>query len=350
MSASEREREDGRAIAALLRHAWRRDESPLAVDDALLARLLPLLLDLGLAGLVWMRIDRRAPRNETRATLRDAFRLQSLHALLHEQQLARVAAAFARDDVDALIGKGWAIARAYPDAAMRPYGDIDVYVPVEQLARARATMRGFDSDEDVPVVDLHAGFAELRRPAAPLLARARALPLYDALVRLFAPEDHLRLLVAHFLRHGGCRPLWLCDIALAVEEAAAGFDWDQLLAPPSLPLDWVASTLGLARALLGADLSHAPRAIAEWPLASWLVPTMERQWGRRGFQAQGQRAPMADVVRRPQALVQALLRRWPNAIEASAGVGARFDEAPRLPVQLAECARRTIRFVLAPRD
>jgi hypothetical protein len=48
---------------------------------------------------------------------------------------------------------------------------------------------------------------------------------------------------------------------------------------------------------------------------------------------------------RPLMSARELVTRWPNPIEASVDVGAAFDDAPRLPIQLAECKQRIEAFV-----
>ena len=42
-------------------------------------------------------------------------------------------------------------------------------------------------------------------------------------------EDQLRQLCLHLLRHGACRPLWLCDVAVMLESLPGDFDWDRCL-------------------------------------------------------------------------------------------------------------------------
>jgi hypothetical protein len=62
------------------------------------------------------------------AELHDAYRLFALQAVLHEQRLTRAFALLRAAGVEAILGKGWAVARLYPDLGLRPYGDIDLYV------------------------------------------------------------------------------------------------------------------------------------------------------------------------------------------------------------------------------
>lgn len=315
----------GRRIAELLAGSWRDAPPPAACDAAELAGLMPLLLGSGAAALVSRRVDA--------AELAQAWRLQSLRAELHAQRIATVMAALAAAGVTALLGKGFAIARLYPDAGLRPYGDLDLYVAPAEHARAVAAL----ADVEAPV-DLHAGFAEFGE-AAEVLARARSVDLDGVEVRLLGDEDQLRLLAVHLLRHGAWRPLWLCDLAVAVERASAPLDWDYVFAGDRRRANWVGSALALARELIGARVDAGVER-----LPRWLVPAVLRQWGDARFVPQGARTPMAQLGGGTAALLAALRQRWPNPIEATVGVGARFDEAPRLPLQLAECVRRAVTF------
>jgi hypothetical protein len=48
--------------------------------------------------------------------------------------------------------------------------------------------------------------------------------LNGAKIRILGAEDHLRLLCLHLLKHGAWRPLWLCDVAAALESRPSSFD------------------------------------------------------------------------------------------------------------------------------
>jgi putative nucleotidyltransferase-like protein len=293
------------------------------------------------AGLAWWRLREAAPENALRP-LHDAARYQALQAALLEAQLEQAFAVLRAAGVEPILGKGWAAARLYPAPGLRPCGDIDLYLPAPQTAMARGALIAAKSG---PLgVDLHEGFAEIDdRPAADLYRRSRTVRLGSTDVRVFGPEDHLRLLVLHMLRHGGWRPLWLCDVAAAVESEAV--DGEALLSGDGRRTDWLACGLVLARELLGASLDGLPGRVRERRLPRWLGPTVLGQWGNDSFQPQGRRTPMADVPVRQWAA--ALRQRWPNGVEATVGLHGPFNGWPRLPFQLAECARRVSRVVRA---
>ena len=91
----------------------------------------------------------------------------------------------------------------------------------------------------------------------------------------WVPEDHLRLLCLHLLRHGASRPLWLCGCwgSARVDGTRADFDWEYFLSGNRRRTDYVACTLLLAHRLLGARLDGTPVKGRAEQLPSWLVPT-----------------------------------------------------------------------------
>ena len=101
-----------------------------------------LLCRLGAGGLAWYKI-RRTPLANTSAgeELHEVYRRQRLSALLHERELVDVLTLFRAEGIDAILVKGWAIARRYPDPALRPYGDLDLCVAPAQFAKAQAILK-----------------------------------------------------------------------------------------------------------------------------------------------------------------------------------------------------------------
>jgi hypothetical protein len=279
--------------------------------------------------------------------LHDAY---GVHALQAAILAAKIPAAFTRlraGGVEPLLGKGWAVARLYPRPGLRPYGDIDLYVRPEHGPAARAALD--EPDQGALPVDLHCGLAELDdRRFEEVLARSRIVRLGDAGVRVFGPEDHLRLLALHLMRHGAWRPVWLGDLALILESLPPDFDWACFMSGDVARTDAAACALRLAHELLGASLAGVPAAVRERRLPRWLVPAILRQWGDARFEPHGTRTPMAVEMRRPRGLLRALRARWPNAVEATVGRRARFNGLPRLPFQIGECLARTLRFARSP--
>jgi hypothetical protein len=300
-----------------------------------------LLLGGGIGGLAWWRI-RESPLGQTAAAER-------CHAVFRQQfftnirQQTRIAAAFAclsAAGIDALMGKGWSAARLYPHPGLRPCGDIDLYVRTADYPCAARALE----DSGVILVDLHRGFAELDdRDEASLFVRSRHVPVVGGTARVFGDEDHARLLCLHALRHGLVRPLWLCDIAATSELIDDGFDWDRLLSGGSERSRWTLAALELARVLLECR-DVIPKRLGMGALPRWVIPAVLSEWSC-GRPPHGARVPMSRLRGDPRMFAKELWRRWPNAIEATVGMGGRFNAWPRLPYQLAECARRSAIFV-----
>jgi Uncharacterised nucleotidyltransferase len=328
----------GRIVSRTLRRAWLLAPPAAEISAEELLTVVPALLRTASAPLAFWRNRSIVDATPALAGLHDAWRLQTLHGAVFEERLAVAVSRLRAVSVEPLLAKGWAIARLYPRPGLRPYGDLDLYVRPSEYAAARAAV---DSLPGI-AVDLHRGLPDLdERDHDAVLARAVRETAGRVEVRVLCPEDHLRLLCRHFLRHGASRPVWLCDVALLVETRGPGFDWDRVLAGSRRRRDAVLAALGLAGALLGADLIGTPAVSAGLP--AWLVPTVLRQWGA-GF---GHRDPLATYLSRPAAFCAELRRHWPNAIEASAALDAPFDGRSRLPFQLAHLIVRGTRFGLS---
>jgi hypothetical protein len=325
-------------VAGALRGAWRAAPPAAEISADELAEIAPILLRTASAPLAFWRNRALAGADATLAGLQETWRLAALHAAVLEERLP-VAVARLRDaSVEPLLAKGWAVARFYPRPGLRPYGDLDLYVRPAERAAARAAV---DARPGI-AVDLHRGLPELDdRSFDAVLVRAAREIVGRVEVRVLSPEDHLRLLCRHFLRHGASRPVWLCDIALLVEARAPGFDWDLVLAGNRRRRGAVMAAIALAGALLGADLTGTPAAAATLP--RWLVPAVLRQWG----EGVGHREPLVSYLSRPAAFRAELRRHWPNAVEASAVLEAPFDDRPRFPFQLVHLVSRTARFGLS---
>jgi hypothetical protein len=181
-----------------------------------------------------------------------------------------------------------------------------------------------------------------------LFSRTQLLALDETEVRVLGAEDELELLCVHLLRHGAWRPLWLCDIAAAIEAASPGFDWDYCLRGKGPQANWITCAIGLAESLLGADINAFPRAEKARRRPLWLVKNVLKQWEtpypwKQAPMRYG--APVASYLRNPSGLLKDLVNRWPNPIEATVSMEGEFNGLPRLPFQLGNCFSRTTKFV-----
>jgi hypothetical protein len=278
--------------------------------------------------------------------------MQELEAAVREQGIAQIVSLLRAGGVEALLVKGWAIARSYPEAGLRPYSDIDLCVRAAELPAAEAALP--QPGERPCPVDLHPALPKLPahhfslydRSFDALMLRSRWVRLHETAIRIPGPEDHLRLLCFHMLSHGVSSPLWLCDLAVAVESRPAEFDWDYCLSGNPRYSDWVACGIALAGELLGARIEDTPVAERARQLPRWLVPAVLRAWGAgRGAHTRPRLAPFVlQNWRRPDLLREEFRLHWRSPVEASVALRAPFNEAPRLPLQLAATLMRVPRF------
>ncbi len=340
----------GARIAHVLAGSWRASAPMLSHPAQALGGCEERLLGTGCGALVWWRVSDAAWRaSRDAAPFAHAYRLHSLQARLHEHHLARAVRCLRSCGVEPILAKGWSIARRYPESGLRPHGDIDLCVAPDQYASALIALGDTQAQPNSQAiratlgVDLHSPFPDLGdRPFEELYGRSRICSLGDTPVRVLSGEDELRLLCLHFLRHGAWRPIWLCDIGLLLESLPHDFDWDVCLRGRARHVEQIACAVGLAAALLRAVLPNSPLARRAKPPPRWLENAVLEQWSKRYERYTG--APLAHYLATRRGIMPALRRRWPNAIEATVSVGGPFNEAPRLPFQIADCLRRAWRM------
>ncbi len=340
----------GQLVGRALAGSWRAAElPPFELTETELDEVTPLLYGSGAAALGWWRV-RQTELKETSSgeVLHQAFRLQALQSAIHEQHIEKVFRLLRNAGIQGLLAKGWAAARLYPDAALRPYGDIDLLVHPNDYKAAKEILDGPAAADCW--VDLHKSFSEIdERDIDELFSRSVAVSLGQEEIRVLGPADHLALLCVHLLKHGAWRPLWLCDIAAAIESEPADFDWDLCLGTDRTRSRWIVCALTLARRLLKTDVSRPTdkRLVSQIP--SWLEDSVLKQWARPFAINQppmSHSAPMASYFTNPLGIFKALKERWPNPILATVSVNGQFNEIPRLPYQFGNCALRASQFLL----
>lgn len=348
MSLAQPTGQRGRLLTALLAGAWRSFPPELKNFAEELPALTPLLVESGAASLAWRRV-RHCDWLDSRVAqeLQQAYRHSTIQGDLHQHEIKQVFTLLRSVGVEPVLVKGWAAARLYPEVGLRPSGDIDLCVHPAQYDRAEAALNEWTDHQFA--VDLHNGFENLDQENVDVLySRSQLIGLGDVSIRVLAPEDHLRVLCVHFLRHGAFRPLWLCDIAAAVEGRPSDFDWERCLGTHRRRRDWVACAVGLAHQLLGALVDDTPVERRSELLPRWLIPTTLKQWDAPSTMEHGSmrhRAAMVTYLRDPTGLLNDLRNRWPNPIEATVRMGGPFNEFPRLPFQVGDCVARTAKFL-----
>ena len=119
----------GRGMAAVLSLALRPAPPASAAGFDDLDRLVPLLVNAGAAGLAWRTIkDTPARSHPAVAPLRELFEWQLLRSRIADTELATLAQKAGDAGVEPLLGKGWAVARLYPEIGLRTFGDFDIYL------------------------------------------------------------------------------------------------------------------------------------------------------------------------------------------------------------------------------
>jgi Uncharacterised nucleotidyltransferase len=325
----------GAALATLLQGAWR---PTVVVATDWCDDLTPFLLASGTAALAWRRLRARA--GPEMGPLREAQRAQAVENATLLRQVLECFAILRRAGIEPILGKGWAVARLYPEAGLRPAGDIDLYVRSADHAQAAEELCSPPGP-----VDLHCGLGPLSDLGEEeVWSRSTTVAVTGGDVRVFDTADHLRLLALHTLGHGAWRPLWLCDVALAGECSPDAVRSALAWRHESWTTRAVACALRLARELLGAALDEA--ALVSLPLPSWAARSVLREWSRVAPDPHGQRTPLANV-RGVGGTLHELRRRWPNPIEATSIVRAPWSALPRWPIQCAACGVRAARWVRA---
>jgi hypothetical protein len=338
--------EKAKLIAKALAGSWREFPAALELSTAELEVVTPMLLSTGAGALGWKRVSDSSLRTAPAAhELEQAYRLHALQSAINERRLKSALKLLRSAGVEPILVKGWAVARLYPDSGLRPYGDLDLCVAAAQYQIAKRAIA--NNPHGSFQVDLHRGFKTLdHKTWDELWSRSQLAQLGDTSVRVLSPEDHLRVLCFHFLREGAWRPLWLCDIAVAIETRPSDFDWDLFSGQHERQRRWFACALALAEQLLGADLKGIPERVRSGRLPRWFLPTVLNEWEARSM-SQRHATPMSSAWSRPmQTLsIKSLRAHWPNPIEATIGVNGPFNEIPRLPFQLGNCALRTLAFL-----
>ncbi len=338
-------RETGGLVAAFLAGAWRRDPPAVDLCEADFERIVPLLLKTGAGALGWWRVRESKLRNSAAAEqLHEAYRLYTLEARLNQSKIETVFKLLRSVSVDAILIKGWAAARYYPEQCLRPQGDIDICVRREEFETAGRALA--DLDPRRFKLDLHAGFAKFGiREEEKLFGRSQVVTLGQTEVRIPSAEDHLRLVCFHLMREGAWRPLWLVDVATAIEAGPKDFDWSYCLGEKRQAAV-VVNAIGLAHELLGLDIDGIGAAKAFRKNPRWLVPTVLKEWGSSSPSMRSRHeVPMLGHLKRRKNLVNGLRHRWPNPIEATTTMNGPFNDLPRLPFQVANSLLRICAFL-----
>jgi hypothetical protein len=329
----------GKLVAQAVAGSWREEPPRWNLTPTELVEIHPLLMAAGSVGLIWRKLRSTELADTAEAIeLRNTFRLQVLHHAVHETEIAEAFLRLRSAGIEPVLGKGWAIARMYPERGMRPYGDIDVCVHPDHLEK---TLRLIESPYGPKApLDVQSRFKRLDRTYEDLYSRSKLVGLGKIEVRIIGLEDHLRFLCIHMLRHGLWKPLWLCDVALLMENLPHDFDWQRCLSGDERQSHWVLCSLSIAKELLTARMPPNLNFAAGVP--NWTLKAILKQWGTADHYMRAN--PLRDFQRNWHEIPRALRLRWPNPIQATIGMNSGFNSYPRFPLQLAESTKRALAF------
>jgi hypothetical protein len=334
----------GKLVARSLQRSWAdEDLGDLDMSRDEFDQVTPLLYESGAAALGWRRIRNTSFRDsESGELLRQAHRLLTLRAAIHETSIQKAFRVLRGAGIEPILIKGWAIARVYPELALRPFGDVDLLVQPADYRKAVDIMA--DEAPGCPV-DFHAPAFELAdRPLDDVFARSKLSRCGDEQVRVLSAEDHFALLAVHLLKHAGWRPIWFCDLGLLLEREK--FDWQICLGSNRQRTNWILAGAGVAHQLLGASIHDRTIADRAREVPSWLLNAVLKQWETPFASHQPPiryHAPIASYLRRPRGLLRDLIRRWPNPISATVNVNGIFASRLRRRYQLNDCLMRAAR-------
>ncbi|MEW6128175.1 MAG: nucleotidyltransferase family protein [Acidobacteriota bacterium] len=326
--------------------AWRNPPPPLAITAEELIAITPQLLHLGAGALAWRRIaDSDLQDLPAALELKRAYQFHTLQTAVDELNLTRVFSDFRAAGIEPLLVKGWAIARLYRDPAIRPFSDIDLIVQPQHTGKAREFLQ---NAWRYPInIDLHEELKDSDgQNVEAMFARSQLINLNGTKIRVPCEEDHLRFLCLHALRHGIWRPLWLCDVAVALENRRADFDWQSCLGDNQIQANWILSTIKLANQLLGAEINDTPVAEIKKPLPRWFVNAVLQNWqAAKGMKQISLNAIVLSNQFSFREKLAELSYRWHRPIEASLDLQIPFNRLPRLPIQLAASLLRVPDFL-----
>ena len=330
------------AIAAVLAGSWRKIPPSIEISPTELDAVYPLLLQSGAGALTWWKLRHSGSYLlvSPLEALRSSYLSCAVHAVQYEQEVAAVCHLLRQSGIEAILLKGWAIGRLYAEPSLRPPGDIDLCVAPGQIADAKNLL----DREGLGELNIDFDHAEISRfgsTFAELLSRSCLAELNGCQLRVLGAEDHLRVLCLHLLKHGAWRPLWLCDVAAALESRPPGFDWNLCLGDNQLHARWILSAVELARLILGASAGDVPRC---GPLPYWLLPAVLRQWEAPPPTGRLLALPLSRLLQHPREAMGDIRRRWRNPIMVTVLAGAEFNHWPKFPLQAADGLARTFLF------
>ena len=266
----------------------------------------------------------------------DEVRWYRLFRRRTEIEIVKIFKAYREMGVEPILIKGWAAARNYRESHPRFFGDIDLAVPASDTEKCLARNRCQDLQ---PLsVDLHRELRHLDTvPWDDLFARTEVVEADGAGIRILSPEDHLRVLSAHWLNDGGQYKERLWDIYYAVENRPSDFDWKTCLESVSeTRQNWVKTAIAITKKYLNLQTRDLPFHDELVTYPRWIDKCLASEWS-----SDLRLRPLDASLNDPRLFFKQMRKRLPpNPIEATIESEALFDERSRLPFQMKSIAMR----------
>jgi hypothetical protein len=151
------------------------------------------------------------------------------------------------------------------------------------------------------------------------------------IVRVLSPEDHLRILVVHWLTDGGAYKERLWDIVYLLENRESDFDWEKcLMQVGENRRRWIVCVIGAARKYLGLKVDGFPFASETTDLPEWFVRALEKEWA-----SDVRLLPLRSVLADRREFWRQIRKRIPpNPIQATVEMEGSFDSYVRFQYQI----------------
>ncbi len=336
--------ETGRILSRLHWQAWRTDAPTLDLEPSELVAALPHVIRLASVGLVWPRLQGQLDRFGAIAmALENAYQAQLSHNMACQREIAQAVTRLREEGIEPVLVKGLAISRMYPPPLVRPAGDIDLVVRYEAFARSAQLLAGLNNNSFTAGFDLKHPANWDECPNDDFWNRTLQIEVDGVLVTTLGAEDQLKMMCIHFLKHEGMRPIWLTDIALAVESRPPEFDWSLLLESGDVERTWIAATIALAHQLVGLRVNDLPVMVRAKSQPSWLVRLVFRRWHDPKVSSSG---ATVRLMQNPLSVWSILADHWPGPLVATVFCRAAINSVPRLPWQVLLSGRRLFNHVL----
>jgi len=236
----------------------------------------------------------------------DEYRWNLLYRKKQELRIIAAFELFRLHGIEPVLIKGWAIGSYYPPSICRTASDTDLAVHSYDHETAEAIRTSPEGRK--LIIDLHNG---VRRhdtvPFETLFERAETVTLGGTAIRILRPEDHLRVVVSHWLTDGAEYKDKLWDIYYMIQNRPENFDWDLCLKPVSKHRQrWIEAAAGLASKYLGLELSETPFPNAADSLPEWLIECVEREWA-----TELRLVPLDTLFRDPAQFIRQVKKRIP---------------------------------------